>query len=81
MLSAELNMERVLIGNVRIYNDGSGTDELGNYEYWFQCPVWKVEHKGHVLNFPRVEGAWALLQKVLECVMEAKGAELRGIVI
>lgn len=75
MLYAELSINNQKIGSVTVWNDGSGNNALGNYEYWFRCLDKKVEHRGHVRKFPRIEGAWRLLEKVIICVHEDLGTK------
>ena len=59
-----------LIARGIIKNDGTSTEaESGNYEFVFRGDGKTV--KGHIVGFPRKEGALALLEECLDCMMEA----------
>ncbi len=59
------------IGMLLIANDGEGTHESGNYAYVYGYTDRDVPlARGTVKKFPRSQGAWALVKKILNSKSE-----------
>jgi hypothetical protein len=54
------------IGTLLLANDGEGTHETGNYAYVYGYTDRDVPMaRGTIKKFPRSQGAWALIKKIL----------------
>ena len=59
------------IGMLLIANDGEGTHESGNYAYVYGYTDRDVPlARGTIKKFPRNQGAWALIKKILNSKSE-----------
>ncbi len=58
------------IGELFIVNDGSGTQELGNYKFRLEeTPVeggFRIQHCGEYKNHKRRNGCWSLIGEILK---------------
>lgn len=52
--------EQRLIGQLFIVNDGTGTEEFGNYNYVLDG------QRGRIEKHPRTLGAWSLVHAILK---------------
>lgn len=61
-----IRKDRITIAGGDIVNDGTGTNERGNYTYRFYAGK-KIYKKGKVLNFNRMEkNIWQLIEKIIK---------------
>lgn len=62
LVDARANGARSTIGRAQIVNDGSGSEELGNYQYCFWDHGDNVVAQGQAVGFPRTRlNVWNLI--------------------
>lgn len=55
------------LGEMRIANDGTGTETVGHYNFELYNKAGALLHTGRILGFPRKQqGAWRLLAQAMQ---------------
>lgn len=70
------------IATMLIANDGTGTYKTGNYAYAYEYSDRPDDPEIGLINrFPRNEGAWALVKKILNNKYHSNGNELTDLLL
>lgn len=63
---------RRTLSTAHIWNDGTGTNEIGNYGYRVFDENNKIINKGVIKNYPRRLMVWNLIYRILRKVLRGK---------
>ena len=70
------------IATMLLANDGTGTQKTGNYVYAYEYGDRPDDPKiGILTRFPRNEGAWSLVKKILNDKYHSNGNELTDLLL
>ena len=64
--------QKKVIGTMIIYNDKTGSKEMGNYKYSIQNEEGKEIQSGSYKGFPRALRIWRLIQEIFRIIPKEK---------